>query len=104
MEAAEPHLPTCPVLRVGSAHWASLVSLLLRYGLRLERVRPGEPIPGSYWGEPEAGLTGNQVWVRDDTPLHSLLHEACHVICMPADRRQNLHTDAGGDESEENAY
>ena len=31
--------------------------------------------PGSYWGDSEAGLRGNALYVRADTPLHSLLHE-----------------------------
>ena len=60
-------------------------------------------IPGSFWGEPEAGLIGNRLFVRDDTPLHSALHEACHYVCMDAARREALDTDAGGDDAEENA-
>ncbi|MEO0574873.1 MAG: hypothetical protein AAF004_05370 [Pseudomonadota bacterium] len=64
---------------------------------------PHAQIPGSYWGAPEAGLIGNQVHVRADTPIHSLLHEACHAICMGAARRQCLHRDAGGDDLEESA-
>ena len=38
-----------------------------------------------------------------DTPIHSLLHEACHIICMTPDRRAGLHKDAGGDDLEEAA-
>jgi hypothetical protein len=41
--------------------------------------------------------------VRGDTPLHSILHEACHYVCMDAGRRGGLHTDAGGDYDEESA-
>ncbi len=74
-----------------------------RFGLRLERIAPASPIPGSYWGEPEAGLVGDSVHVRDDTPLHSALHEAAHAICMDDARRESLHTDAGGDYAEEDA-
>ncbi|MFZ4789937.1 MAG: hypothetical protein ACOYMW_03385 [Candidatus Competibacteraceae bacterium] len=80
-----------------------LVALLKRYGLRLEWVAAGSEIPGSYWGDGEAGLIGNGLWVRDDTPVHSVLHEACHAICMDADRRALLHTDAGGEYIEENS-
>ncbi|MCB1772899.1 MAG: hypothetical protein KDI88_04735, partial [Gammaproteobacteria bacterium] len=58
---------------------------------------------GSYWGDSEAGLVDNQLYVRADTPLHSALHEACHFICMDTRRRAMLHTDAGGDIPEENA-
>ena len=41
--------------------------------------------------------------MRSDTPLHSILHEACHFICMDDQRRAQLHTDAGGTVGEENA-
>src|SRR6185436_11788388 len=77
--------------------------LCARYGLQLERLDEGAPIAGSYWGAPEAGLVGMTVNVRDDTPLHSALHEAAHAICMDEERRARLHTDAGGDYDEENA-
>ena len=78
-------------------------TLLARYGLTLARVSPQQPIPGSYWGAPEAGLVGRRLYARNDTPVHSALHEACHYICMPDERRRRLHTDAGGDDMEENA-
>jgi hypothetical protein len=45
----------------------------------------------------------NDVFVRLDTPIHSLLHETCHTICMDASRRENLDRDAGGDDLEEAA-
>lgn len=80
-----------------------LIGLLARYGLTLERVADDAPIPGSYWGESEAGLVGQVIYVRADTPVHSVLHEACHVLCMDATRRAALHTDAGGDYAEEDA-
>lgn len=81
----------------------SLQHLLVRYGLRLEPLAAEAPIPGSHWGEPEAGLIENRLYVRPDTPVHSALHEACHYICMDDARREGLHTDAGGDYDEENA-
>ena len=84
-------------------HWAKLAELLERFGLTLIGVPNDAPIPGSYWGEPEAGLIGHSVYARTDTPVHSVLHEACHVICMDTDRRTHLHTDAGGEYAEENA-
>jgi hypothetical protein len=80
-----------------------LSALLERYGLSLVRVANGAPIPGSYWGDSEAGLIGQVIYARVDTPAHSVLHEACHVICMDATRRATLHTDAGGDYAEEDA-
>ena len=81
----------------------SLEVLLAPYGLSVEWIPDGEPIPGSYWGEPEAGLIRDRVFVRADTPVHSALHEACHSICMGTARRQILDTDAGGDDLEESA-
>jgi hypothetical protein len=80
-----------------------LRSLLARYGLNIIRLPDAAAIPGSYWGECEAGLIGNDLFLRSDTPLHSVLHEAAHYICMDELRRRCLHRDAGGDEAEENA-
>ena len=80
-----------------------LRELLHPYGLRLELLPDGAAIPGSYWGEPEAGLVGNLLYLRQDTPVHSALHEGCHYICMDEARRAGLHTDAGGSDTEENA-
>lgn len=80
-----------------------LSGLLARYGLTLVCVADDAPIPGSYWGESEAGLVGQVIYARADTPVHSVLHETCHVLCMDATRRAALHTDAGGDYAEEDA-
>ena len=77
--------------------------LLDRYGLALRLVAPAEVIPGSYWGEREAGLIGATIFARLDTPLHSVLHESAHFICMTPERRAGLDTDAGGDDAEETA-
>lgn len=76
--------------------------LLSGYGLQVDMLPAGAAIPGSYWGEPEAGLVGDRLLVRPDTPVHSALHEACHYICMDETRRAGLHTDAGGTDLEEN--
>jgi hypothetical protein len=81
----------------------ALLSLLSPYGLQLEWVIAAAPIPGSYWGESEAGLIGDRLYLRHDTPLHSALHEAAHFVCMTAQRRAALERDAGGDHPEENA-
>ena len=81
----------------------SLQVLLDRYGLALHLVAPEEVIPGSYWGEREAGLIGAEIFARLDTPLHSVLHESAHFICMTPERRAGLDTDAGGDDAEESA-
>ena len=91
------------VLLVRDIAFADAAALLARFGLQLHRVEDGAPIPGSYWGEPEAGIVGTQVYARDDTPVHSLLHEACHLIVLPDDRRQSVHTDATDSVEEEDA-
>ena len=80
-----------------------LVRLLARFGMIIRQEPAGVPIPGSFWGDEEAGLIGNTLVLRPDTPLHSILHEACHYICMDEERRNGLNTDAGGDYDEENA-
>lgn len=78
-------------------------ALLARYGLQLARVADGEAIPGSYWGESEAGLIGATVHARGDTPVHSLLHEAAHLVVLPPERRASVHTDATDSVEEEDA-
>jgi hypothetical protein len=91
------------VLTVAALSSVDVDALLTRYGLTLEVQNDGEDITGSYWGAPEAGVIGRTVFVRSDTPVHSLLHETCHIICMSEDRRSELETDAGGDDIEEAA-
>jgi hypothetical protein len=91
------------VLRVADVGTERLGPVLDRFGLELVAQRAGEAITGSYWGESEAGVIGCRVFVRPDTPVHSLLHEACHVICMDGARRRCLERDAGGDDLEESA-
>ena len=94
--------PATDVRRFGDSPTASIQQLLGRFGLNLRVVDAGVSIDGSFWGDEEAGLVANDVVVRADTPLHSLLHEACHYVCMDATRRAELNTDAGGDYDEEN--
>jgi len=89
------------VLCIGGLDRAAIGTLLGRYGIDLRMVLVGQEIPGSYWGESEAGLKNNTLYARPDTPLHSVLHEAAHYICMSAERRAGLDTDAGGDDIEE---
>ncbi len=95
-EAPPPGILCCRDLPSGS-----LRELVARFGLDLVEVGEGEPIPGSYWGAPEAGIVGHTLYVRSDTPLHSALHEGCHLICADAARRQAIDTDAGGTDLEE---
>jgi hypothetical protein len=79
----------------------SIAGLIHKFGLSIERVPGGQSIKGSFWGEPEAGVAGDIVFVRGDTPIHSLLHETSHVVCMTPARRTKLQGDAGGDDLEE---
>ena len=90
------------VLLLDDINVSVLSDLLGRYGMQLGIVPAATTIPGSYWGDSEAGLIGNRLLARADTPVHSVLHEACHYICMDAGRRHGVHTDAGGDYAEEN--
>lgn len=78
-------------------------ALLQRYGITFVAVADGAVINGSYWGEPEAGIVGCALYARSDTPVHSLLHELAHIVCMTSDRRRGLVCDAGGDDLEEAA-
>jgi hypothetical protein len=89
------------VVRVGPTPHVDILALTRRYGLTLRHLGEQQPLPGSYWGESEAGLRGNELFVRPDTPLHSLLHELCHFVCMTTARRTGLDRDAGGDDDEE---
>ena len=91
------------VLRLRDISFADVAALLARYDLHLERVADGVPIPGSYWGDCEAGVIGGTVFARGDTPVHSLLHEACHLIVLPPQRRAAVHTDATDSIEEEDA-
>jgi hypothetical protein len=95
--------PAGDVLRLASIDLDAVRALLARYGLTLACVEDGAPIPGSYWGESEAGVIGHEVHARADTPVHSLLHEACHLIVAPAEKRATIHTDASDSQAEEDA-
>ena len=92
-----------PVLTLAEIGFEAPRALLGRFGLALAQTPDGEVIPGSFWGEREAGLIGATVHARADTPVHSLLHEACHLIVMPPERRASVHTDASDSVAEEDA-
>jgi hypothetical protein len=91
------------MLLMSSIDRVDIAVLLDRYGMYVKLVAPDEGIPGSYWGDSEAGLRGDCLYARLDTPIHSVLHEACHYICMTPERRAGLDKDAGGDDLEESA-
>jgi len=89
------------VLRMIDVAAAPVARILERYATRRVDVPAGEPIPGSHWGDCEAGLITDALYLRADTPLHSMLHELAHRVCMDPARRARLHTDAGGSDEEE---
>ena len=91
------------MLRLADIDTQPVRDLLDRHGLQLELVADDMPIPGSYWGDPEAGVIGSSVFARGDTPVHSLLHEACHLIVLPLERRLLVHTNATDSVAEEDA-
>lgn len=99
----EPDVTASHVLPVAALPRAALDTLLGPMGLAFATVPDGASIPGSYWGDSEAGLIGNTLHLRADTPVHSALHEACHWLLADAARRATMHTDAGGTDTEENA-
>ena len=90
------------VLNLSDIQPDPLIKLLARYQLEFHIV-DDENIPGSFWGDSEAGLVGNKLYARLDTPIHSIMHESCHYICMDQQRRSKLDTNAEGDYDEENA-
>ena len=91
------------MLTLGELGFDPARALLARYGLTLIQIPDGEPIPGSFWGECEAGLIAHAVHARADTPVHSLLHEAAHLIVLPVEKRAHVHTDATDSVAEEDA-
>lgn len=95
--------PLPQVLCLRDIGWEAPRALLAGFDLSLHRIAPEQAIPGSYWGEPEAGIIGCNVYARDDTPVHSLLHEACHLIVLPPQRRALVDTDATDSIPEEDA-
>jgi hypothetical protein len=95
--------PTKDVLRIADIGFDACAALLARHGLQLVRVKDGAAIPGSFWGECEAGIIGSNVHARADTPVHSLLHEACHLLVLDPERRAAVHTDASDSLEEEDA-
>jgi len=91
------------VLQVGVLDPTDINRFLARFGLTAEWIAEGASITASFWGDPEAGIAGHCVFIRGDTPVHSMLHEVCHIICMSSERRKRLDRDAGGDDLEESA-
>lgn len=91
------------ILTLAEFDRSALAGLLAQFGLTLETTASDSDIPGSFWGDEEAGLRNQTVFARADTPLHSILHESGHFVCMDPARRDGLDTNAGGGYDEENA-
>ncbi len=89
------------MLLISDLTFDSVDELLGKYGLSNELIPDEQTINGSYWGEPGAGIMADRVFVRGDTPVHSPLHETCHIVCMTPQRRQVLQRDAGSNDLEE---
>ena len=100
---SEPQNIEQTVLRFADFNQTELINLLARYQLEVQIAPSGKAIPGSFWGDAEAGLIGHHLFLRQDTPIHSILHETCHFICMTDARRKQLNTNAGSSQAEENA-
>jgi hypothetical protein len=77
--------------------------LLARYAIDTQWLPDGEDIPGSFWGAPEAGILGTRIYLRQDTPVHSMLHEASHIVCMDPAIRSVHAGNASSDDLEEAA-
>jgi hypothetical protein len=92
-----------PIMRIDRWRERALAALPDPFGMELREHPATAPLPGSYRGEPEAGLEGNRLHISAQAPVHSALHEACHFVCMDPARRARPHTDAGGDDLEESA-
>jgi len=90
------------VLTCADIQLDDLQALLTKFNLEIHTVADQQDIPGSWFGDSEAGIIKNRLYIRMDTPVHSALHESCHYICMDDQRRQQLDTNAAGDYDEEN--
>ncbi len=100
-QATKNHI-TANVTRTLDIATSSIERFVESHGMQVSFHPDGSPIPGSFWGDSEAGLIKNTLHLRPDTPIHSLLHEMCHYLCMDEERKKAVHTDAGGDYEEEN--
>ncbi len=94
---------SCSVLRMCDVEREAVTEFLNRFGVQIEWLDQAVPIKGSFWGASEAGIIGTSVYVRPDTPVHSFLHETCHIVCMAPDLRASHTGDAGSDDLEEAA-
>ena len=78
LDVSDAHTDPSNVLNCTAQRQTQLTALLKPYGIVIEHVPDDQPIPGSFFGEREAGIIGNRLLLRYDTPVHSALHEAGH--------------------------
>ena len=103
LENCLSHRQNVAMRRLNNISPMAVSALLSRYQLQISQVAADCAIPYSFWGTPEAGRNLSTLYVRADTPIHSILHEAAHYICMPAAQRDHAQIDAMGSTAEENA-
>jgi hypothetical protein len=89
------------VIRVREIAADAITALARRYSIDVVFLEDCASIDDSFWGAPEAGSSHAGLRLRPDTPVHSLLHELCHIVCMTPARRQSFERDAGGSDAEE---
>jgi hypothetical protein len=83
------------VLLLNAIDRLELLVLLERFQLDLALVAPEEIIPGSFWGEREAGLIGSKLYARLDTDAGGDDVEesaVCYLQILMADALRNVGT------------
>src|SRR3569833_2073887 len=78
------------VVTCGEIQLSALQDVLSPYGIDVLPVPDAQPIPGTHFGDPEAGLIAHRLYIRSATPVHSALHDACHYLCMASARRARV--------------
>ena len=71
------------MLTVANLPAQALQDLLHTYSILVESVANGEVIPGSFWGDSEAGIIRDTLYVRPETPVHSAV--AMNSTRMPVE-------------------
>ena len=80
---------TCCCLR--DIGFDDVAALLARYGLAARARRRRRADPRQLLGRTRSRPDRPRVHARDDTPVHSLLHEAAHLIVLPPERARRAY-------------
>jgi hypothetical protein len=75
------------VLTLADIHFDDAAALLHRFGLRCSASPTAHRFPAATGANRGRDHRQRTVYARSDTPVHSLLHEACHLIVLPPERR-----------------